>query len=308
MTKVTFIIVAILVFSSLAQITPVTLAQPHSVQVAAHHATGPLKVLIQCQNETGSYGAETTTFNLPDQQGELTLVAPLSHIQYMSMYTFNFWSPEIDETNLPTITADKYASFYIFSYWSIQIDGTNLRATTENAITFKVTGSTIAIAHYSKIASIDKRLMDCYTQHENGTKLACDPKRLPIETFVHFNMSITFRTRIRLDGVVVKDRIAADLVLNDHQEDFGIVAYGKAAKGKMNTTIVTWTIGDISGSEKYTLDLFVQTSVNPKNQQEYTSPGMHTLNGGPEAHFILDETEYYLQGPALYVNVEDPTA
>jgi len=53
-------------------------------------------------------------------------------------------------------------------------------------------------------------------------------------------------------------------VLDQYVQSSGEVVYGKAGKGKMAATKVSWTIGDPEVSVDYTLDLYVHTGLNPR--------------------------------------------
>ena len=73
--------------------------------------------------------------------------------------------------------------------------------------------------------------------------------------------------------------------------------------GKMGATIVTWNIGDLDAGDEAILDLTVQTGLNPKDKQEFTSVGFHELDGGFSATYWFEDTEYE-SVPTLPITVE----
>jgi len=83
----------------------------------------------------------------------------------------------------------------------------------------------------------------------------------------------------------------------------GDVGYVKPGKGKVGATVVTWNIRTMGEFSEHTLDLYVHTGLNPKDKQEYTSPGKHHLNDGPEAHLNHNMAEYTLNGSPIEITV-----
>ena len=91
-----------------------------------------------------------------------------------------------------------------------------------------------------------------------------------------------------LEGVVVQGGIGADLVVTDPEVPG--VTLTKKGKGKMGATIVKWEIGTLSGC--LTLELLVETGLNPKDKQEFTSVEEgHELDGGFSATYTYDGIE-----------------
>jgi hypothetical protein len=163
----------------------------------------------------------------------------------------------------------------------------------------------------STTGPISFKIWDDYYGDNSGSLTVkiyeCDPDHIPLFTEVWFKMRITFHTYVGgVTGVVIKDGIGADLVLDEYVAIYGDVTWAKAGTGKMGATIVTWTIGNPRVCEDYTLDLTVHTGLNPKGKQEYTSPGPHCLNSGPVVYFTYDGTLYMLQGPSITVTAVSP--
>ena len=146
----------------------------------------------------------------------------------------------------------------------------------------------------------------------------CDPNAIPLGTLVNFSMTITVHTHEDVTSVNVEDGIGADLAVTAINSQSGLFPMLKKTTqplnsvtlakrgGKMGATKVFWAIGDITGDDvctDYTLDIDVVTWVNPKDKQEYTSPGDHYLNSGPEVWFTYNDTIYMLQGPSVMVIV-----
>lgn len=254
--------------------SPVQAADAYTITVNADDGANlSLHVDIQWQSETNS-GTSTTSFQLTGQTGDTMLEAPPTHIEGSTFYVFSFWS--YDETK-----------------------------TKDRIIT--ISSETTATAHYAVAVTVDKALTECYTILDTGEQVACSPKEVPIATVVYFTMRITLHAYAPVTAATVMDGIGADLVLDQYAQSSGVVEYGKAGKGKMGATKVTWTIGDPEVSVDYTLDLYVHTGLNPRQKQEYTSTGIQYLNSGPELHFTYETVEYVVQGPAVAVNVVAPS-
>ena len=110
-----------------------------------------------------------------------------------------------------------------------------------------------------------------------------------------------------LEDVVVQGGIGADLAITEvndiavnypmdkkTEQTEGDVTLIKKG-GKMGATIVKWDIGTLVSNGCLTLELTVQTGLNPKDKQEFTSAEEgHELDGGFSATYwyegIEDET------------------
>ena len=108
-----------------------------------------------------------------------------------------------------------------------------------------------------------------------------------------------------LEEVVVQGGIGADLAITE--VDSTVVSYPMAKKteqtvgnvtlikkgGKMGATIVKWDIGTLVSNGCLYLELTVQTGLNPKDKQEFTSAELeHELDGGFSATYTYDGVEY----------------
>ena len=115
-----------------------------------------------------------------------------------------------------------------------------------------------------------------------------------------------------LEEVVVQGGIGADLAITEVVDGTPAVDYPMEKKteqvvvvdgkevtlikkgGKMGATIVKWDIGTllVSNGCLY-LELIVQTGLNPKEKQEFTSAELdHELDGGFSATYTYNDVEY----------------
>lgn len=108
-----------------------------------------------------------------------------------------------------------------------------------------------------------------------------------------------------LNDVIVQGGIGADLAITavnsiavDYpmakktQQIVGDVTLIKKG-GKMGATIVKWDIGTLVSNGCLALVLTVQTGLNPKDKQEFTSAELgHELDGGFSATYTYDGIEY----------------
>ena len=108
-----------------------------------------------------------------------------------------------------------------------------------------------------------------------------------------------------LDDVVVQGGIGADLAITEvngievnypmdkkTEQTVGDVTLIKKG-GKMGATIVKWDIGTLVSNGCLTLELTVQTGLNPKGKQEFTSAELgHELDGGFSATYWYKGIEY----------------
>ena len=108
-----------------------------------------------------------------------------------------------------------------------------------------------------------------------------------------------------LEDVVVQGGIGADLAITEVN---GIAVFYPMEKktehvvgdvtlikkgGKMGATIVKWDIGTLVSNGCLTLELTVQTGLNPKGKQEFTSAELgHELDGGFSATYWYEGIEY----------------
>ena len=129
-----------------------------------------------------------------------------------------------------------------------------------------------------------------------------------------------------LEEVIVQGGIGADLVITEVVDGTPAVDYPMEKKteqivlvdgkevtlikkgGKMGATIVKWDIGTLFVSNGcLTLVLTVETGLNPKDKQEFTSAELgHELDGGFSATYTYDGIEYEtLETEPLTVDVEE---
>ena len=250
---------------------PIVLARTYTVTVdSVDQDAKPLAVAIPWAFGAIS-AAATTPFDISGVGGELVLTAPLKHVQTFTLYIFEYWT--VNET-----------------IYSAPI------------VRFNVGGVSRATTHYAKTLSVNKELRECYTT--DGTmRIPCDPNIVPNGTQVYFTMRITLHAYKSISNIVVKDGISADLVLDSWAQSTGELSSGKPRESKTGATIVTWTISTTGKSGEHTLDLQVHTGINPQGKQEYTSPGKHYLDDGPEIHLNYNTAEYVFQGSPVEVTV-----
>ena len=146
-----------------------------------------------------------------------------------------------------------------------------------------------------------------------------DPDDVEINTSQDWTITIVICEvdGVNLDEVVVQGGIGADLVVKevnsipvpypmDRKTDWpvgDVTLYKKG--GKMGATIVKWNIGTLVSYSCDTLTLLVGTGFNPKDKQEFTSLGIHELDGGFSATYWFEDTEYETEETIpLTVNVE----
>jgi hypothetical protein len=128
--------------------------------------------------------------------------------------------------------------------------------------------------------------VDLSTEIEPG---GTDP--VYVNTVSSWNIIITISTNEQIDDVVVKGGIGADLVVAYINPIQGTVNIEKKGKGKMGAKIVTWDIGVLDAGT-LTLVLTVETGLNPKDKQEFTSAEEgHELDGGFSATYTYDGIE-----------------
>jgi len=137
-----------------------------------------------------------------------------------------------------------------------------------------------------------------------GTGIFSGELIVPIETSYTWVIIIDISTEDNLNGVVVQGGIGADLVITQVNGEFVDFPMGKKTSqskdnvtlnkkgGNMGATIVTWDIGDLNAGESDTLYLTVQTWINPQEKQEFTSVGIHELDGGFSATYWFGDIEY----------------
>jgi hypothetical protein len=108
-----------------------------------------------------------------------------------------------------------------------------------------------------------------------------------------------------LNDVIVQGGIGADLAITfvdgtpvtspmakKTEQTVGDVTLIKRG-GKMGATIVKWDIGTLVSTGCHTLVLIVQTGLNPKDKQEFTSAELgHELDGGFSATYTYGDIEY----------------
>ena len=112
-----------------------------------------------------------------------------------------------------------------------------------------------------------------------------------------------------LEDVVVQGGIGADLAITEvngiavlypmeKKTEQVVFVDGKEVTlikkgGKMGATIVKWDIGTLVINDCLTLELTVQTGLNPKDKQEFTSAELgHELDGGFSATYWYCGMEY----------------
>jgi hypothetical protein len=136
-----------------------------------------------------------------------------------------------------------------------------------------------------------------------------DPDEVGVGVVQSWTITITICPDefVDLDDVVVQGGIGADLVITSYTTPVqGTVSTENKGKGKMGATIVKWEIGTLLyGSDCLTLELLVETGLNPKDKQEFTSAEEgHELDGGFSATYTYLGEEYEtLETDPLLVDV-----
>jgi hypothetical protein len=142
------------------------------------------------------------------------------------------------------------------------------------------------------------------------TRLSSGPTTVSVGELPVPTWTITIKicqSEVNLNNVVVQGGIGADLVVTGYLADEGDVDLIKKGKpGKMGATIVRWDVGDLeAGSDCLELVLTFQTGLNPQGKQEFTSMGLHDLDGGFSATYWYEGMEYETPGTdPLTVDVE----
>jgi hypothetical protein len=112
--------------------------------------------------------------------------------------------------------------------------------------------------------------------------------------------------------VMITDEFGAEIEVD---EPFPVsITHGSVkykAKGRTAKVSLKWKVGDLLPGETARLTILVSTDINPEREQEYTDPGIYTLNSGALLTFTDPDTNMELgaQMAALYVTVlpfEDP--
>jgi uncharacterized repeat protein (TIGR01451 family) len=139
----------------------------------------------------------------------------------------------------------------------------------------------------------------------------------PDEVFTHtyneWELKITVANlgdSCTLNDVTVHDVLPAELELLDYSPTQGTLDIRKPGKGKMGSTHLTWYVGHLGspnafcGPYQAELILKIATTQNPAGKQEFTSPGVYSLNDGATAKATVVETgEKITAGPTGTIKV-----
>ncbi len=108
----------------------------------------------------------------------------------------------------------------------------------------------------------------------------------PDVVYTHTKYGWVLRITVANEGdsdvlvVVVHDVLPAELELVNYSASNGSFIHGQNGVGRAGSTHLTWNIGTMVAGEVQTLDLIISTKPNPAGKQEFTSPGIYSLNDG----------------------------
>ena len=98
---------------------------------------------------------------------------------------------------------------------------------------------------------------------------------------------------VNLEDVVVQGGIGADLVVTSAVPEQGTVTQERKGKKEKGATIVRWDVGTLVSNGCLNLVLTVETGINPKEKQEFTSAELgHELVDGFSATYTYLGDEY----------------
>jgi uncharacterized repeat protein (TIGR01451 family) len=139
------------------------------------------------------------------------------------------------------------------------------------------------------------------------------PDEVFIHTYNEWELKITVANlgdSCTLNDVTVYDVLPAELELLDYSLTQGTLDVTKPGKGKMGSTHLTWFVGHLGspnafcGPYQAELILKIATTQNPAEKQEFTSPGVYSLNDGATAKGTIAGTEIEVTaGPTEPINV-----
>ena len=81
-------------------------------------------------------------------------------------------------------------------------------------------------------------------------------------------------------GVVVYDVIPAEFGVAEYWASEGTASFVQSGDGELGSTSLTWIIGILSPGREAVLEFTISTILNPAGKQEFTSPGIYSLNDG----------------------------
>jgi uncharacterized repeat protein (TIGR01451 family) len=136
----------------------------------------------------------------------------------------------------------------------------------------------------------------------------------PDEVFIHnyneWELKITVTAANApgsgVEGVTVHDVLPAELELLEWTASQGTLSITKPGNGKMGSTHLTWDVGYLGCwvGNSAELVLKIATKKNPAGKQEFTSPGLYSLNDGASAKGVnADTNEEVSAGPTETISV-----
>lgn len=155
---------------------------------------------------------------------------------------------------------------------------------------------------------------------------------IPTDNCVVWLVTISFTNseNYSMTQVVVRDRFGAELggePLEDVPVDLEVKTHSRGKSKKVKDPFetqyrITWYVtytgsvplgenpeddnwGVMQPGDSESIQLYVWTKLNPAGKQEYTSPGLYTLNSGPNAKWLdEDGHQFSFGGEALAVYIE----
>lgn len=136
------------------------------------------------------------------------------------------------------------------------------------------------------------------------------PDEVLIHTYNEWELKITVSAThpagSGFDGVTVYDVLPAELELLGWTASQGTLSITKPGEGKMGSTHLTWDVGYLGCwvGNSAELVLKIATTKNPAGKQEFTSPGVYSLNDGATVKGTVVETnEEVSAGPTEPITV-----
>jgi len=89
------------------------------------------------------------------------------------------------------------------------------------------------------------------------------------------------------DNIIVRDRLGAQLALNDcFTGNGGVTSF---TKGKTEKVFLVWLVGTLIPGESAVLQCIIETDTNPGGQQSYTECGPQEFNSGANLKFTVPD-------------------
>lgn len=120
-------------------------------------------------------------------------------------------------------------------------------------------------------------------------------------------LTVTNQTGVMLTNVVVKERLGAELQIDNPSPGAGVSVtagtFSPWTKGKSAKWFIDWYPGDLAPGASATLTIKAKTDLNPAGHQEYTSPGIYELNSGAALYAMAGAEEIYTRSNQLLIEV-----